>query len=85
MSSSIARQAIFDRQRNVVAYELLFRDGQSDSFPCVPARYATQTVLQTLFRQGVHPVSLSDDKPVFINFGFESLVDGTASNTRKKR
>ncbi|MDD1783088.1 EAL domain-containing protein [Enterovibrio sp. ZSDZ35] len=78
MSSRIARQAIFDRQHNVVAYELLFREGKSDCFPCVPSRYATQSVLEILFSQGLQPISLTDNKPVFINFGFESLVDGTA-------
>lgn len=81
MSSNIARQAIFDRQSQRVGYELLFRDGRCDTFPLVAAEYATEIVLNDLFVSGRSSVrTVSDGQPCFVNFSYQSLVNGTALN-----
>ncbi|VTP13852.1 EAL domain protein [Phytobacter ursingii] len=49
MYSFIARQPIFDRERQTVAYELLFRDGMNNAFPDVPPEYATSRVISDQF------------------------------------
>ncbi|WP_407330791.1 EAL and HDOD domain-containing protein [Enterovibrio sp. 27052020O] len=79
MSSNFARQAIFDTQKRVIAYEFLFRDGFRDSFPCISSDIATQSILNDLFIQGkVTHNAISGGLPCFVNFSYQSLVDGTA-------
>ena len=81
MSSNIARQAIFNRQNQLVGYELLFRDGRCDTFPLVAAEYATEIVLNDLFVSGKTSVrTVSDGQPCFVNFSYQSLINGTALN-----
>ncbi|MEI8608595.1 signal transduction protein [Enterovibrio norvegicus] len=81
MSSNIARQAIFNRQNQRIGYELLFRDGRCDTFPLVAAEYATEIVLNDLFVSGKKSVkTVSDGQPCFVNFSYQSLINGTALN-----
>ena len=49
-----ARQAIYNRKQNVVAYELLFRDGPENFFPEVETNSATsKLLLDSHFNQGL--------------------------------
>lgn len=62
-----ARQAIFNRKKNVVAYELFFRDGEKNSFPDVDGDAATsKLLLDSHFNQGLH--KLTSGKIALINF-----------------
>lgn len=49
MYSFIARQPIFDAALNTVAYELLYRNGLSNTFPLVTEEYATNHLLAEQF------------------------------------
>lgn len=40
-----ARQAILNRKKQVIAYELLFRDGVNNAFPNVGSNQATAKLL----------------------------------------
>ncbi len=60
MQAFIARQPIFDRKLNVVAYELLFRDGLDNVFDFSNGTEATSRVIVNSF----------------LNFDFESLTRG---------
>ncbi|NTS75598.1 HDOD domain-containing protein [Catenovulum sp. SM1970] len=79
-----ARQAIFNRQQNVVAYELLFRDGPENFFPDVDAHEATsKLIMRTHLNQGLS--IYSENKPVLINFGQASLESGLPSLLPKNK
>jgi EAL and modified HD-GYP domain-containing signal transduction protein len=62
-----ARQAILNRKNQVVAYELLYRDGETNSFPDIDPHQATgKLLLNTHLNQGIP--KLTDGKKAFINF-----------------
>ncbi|RRJ84644.1 EAL and HDOD domain-containing protein [Aestuariirhabdus litorea] len=65
----LARQPIFDTQRQVHAYELLFRDSDSNSASLGPedGDSATSTLFSNLFA-GVGLEEMVGDAPAFINF-----------------
>ncbi|EWH11761.1 hypothetical protein DS2_03020 [Catenovulum agarivorans DS-2] len=69
-----ARQPIFNRKQNVVAYELLFRDGPDNIFPQnVDATQATSRLLvRTHFSQGIERIT--NNKPALINFSETCLL-----------
>lgn len=73
MYSYVARQPIVDRNKNTIAFELLYRNGKENSFPDVSDDFATKSILinQVL----VHQKRILDDKKGFINFGYESLLE----------
>lgn len=73
MSSYVARQPIVDRNKKIVAFELLYRDGKENSFPNVEADFATKSILMNQFL--MHQKRILDNKQGFINFGYESLLD----------
>jgi c-di-GMP-related signal transduction protein len=63
----VARQPIFDRNRKIVGYELLFRDGTAAYMPDMDGDVATNTVLSnSLFSIGLE--SLLGGKKAFVNF-----------------
>lgn len=67
MDIFVARQPILDRKQKTVAYELLFRDGITNSFPDIDGDTATFRLLSnTFFSMGVNWISKR--KPAFINF-----------------
>ncbi len=73
MDNFLARQAIFDRGRNVYGYELLFRSSGSNAFDGSEASFATsQVIANTLFSIGLN--RLLGGKRAFINFGRNLLV-----------
>ncbi len=70
-----ARQAILNRKQNVVAYELLYREGPQNIFPNVDPHEATsKLIIKTHLNDGLHP--LTSGKPALINFGEASLLSG---------
>jgi EAL and modified HD-GYP domain-containing signal transduction protein len=75
MNVYTARQAILDRRNNVVGYELLYRDGELNSFPDIDPHQATsRLIVRTHFNQGLG--ALVDDKVSFINFSEKCLLSG---------
>lgn len=69
-----ARQAIFNSKKQVVAYELFFRDGMENSFPNVGGTEATaKLILDTQFNVGLEQIS--SGKPALINFTQHALLD----------
>jgi EAL and modified HD-GYP domain-containing signal transduction protein len=80
MDVVVARQAIFDRQRKVYGYELLFRsDAVSNAFDGTENAAATMQVLSnTLMSIGVE--QLLGGKKAFVNFDHALLVASMHSN-----
>ncbi len=78
MDAYIARQAIFDRDKHVVGYELLYRDGSSpDRAVIVDGSAATREVLSgavTLF--GL--TNLTNRLPAYVNFTRDLLLEDFA-------
>lgn len=66
-STLLARQAIYDRNKNVHAYELLFRAHGDEIATIVDGDHATSTVLLNAFTS--LPVEeILENKPAFVNF-----------------
>lgn len=73
MYSYIARQPILDIEQQVVAYELLFRDGKSNSFPNIDPNQATSNILtNSHLTLGLEKVT--SDLPAYINFHADTLI-----------
>lgn len=73
MYSFIARQPILNAEKVVVAYELLFRDGESNSFPDVDPDQATSNILtNNHLTMGVEEITT--ELPAFINFHSNALI-----------
>lgn len=63
----VARQPIFDKNRKIHGYELLFRDGTANMFSQTEGDTATTTLLSnTFFSIGID--TLTDGNKAFINF-----------------
>ncbi len=63
----VARQPIFDKNRSIYAYELLFRDGTANYVPDIDGDVATTTLLaNTFFTIGLD--TLAGGRKSFINF-----------------
>ena len=74
MDVFVARQPIFDRNRNIYGYELLFRGGMENVFPLIDGSTATSKLLSSsFFSVGIH--QLAGGKRVFINFTRRLLVE----------
>ena len=75
MFAHIARQAIFDKEKNVTGYELLYRDGRSGNRAViVDSSAATQGVLSdavTIF--GLR--NLTNTLPAYVNFTRELILN----------
>ena len=68
MNSYLARQPIFNNRKNIVAYEMLYRKDETNSFPVgVSGEKATSILLINSFFDA-DVFSMSNNKPVFINF-----------------
>ncbi len=66
-STLLARQAIYDRSKNVHAYELLFRAHGDEIATIIDGDHATSTVLLNAFTS--LPVEeILENKPAFVNF-----------------
>lgn len=74
MDIFVARQPIFDKKRQVFAYELLFRGSMENYMPDIDGDAATSSVLSSSFLNlGLD--ALSGGRNVFINFTRKLLVD----------
>ena len=75
MDVFIGRQPILDKSGRIVAYELLYRSGPKNEFPDIDSDKATSYLINHLFTSfGLSEVS--NNKPVFINFGKNMLLSG---------
>lgn len=73
MFAYVARQPIFNADREVFAYELLFRDGESNCFPDIPPDEATSKILtSTHLSLGIEEIT--GNKKAFINFHHDTLI-----------
>ncbi|MCW8091937.1 EAL and HDOD domain-containing protein [Alteromonas sp. ASW11-130] len=73
MFAYIARQPIFDVNREVFAYELLFRDGEKNCFPDIPPDEATSKLLASS-HLSLGLEEIVGDKLAFINFHRDTLM-----------
>jgi len=72
VSVFVARQAIFNRRQNVVAYELLFRDSPKNYFPNITEGKATsRLIIENQLNLGTRHIT--SGKKALINLGPESL------------
>ncbi|CCQ10909.1 Predicted signal transduction protein [Pseudoalteromonas luteoviolacea B = ATCC 29581] len=72
MKVFVARQPIFNKKQQVVAYELLFRDGTSNSFPNISDDRATaRLIMDNQLNLGTR--YLTSGKKALINIGPDSL------------
>lgn len=72
MKVFVARQPIFNKKQQVVAYELLFRDGTSNSFPNIADDRATaRLIMDNQLNLGTR--YLTSGKKALINIGPDSL------------
>ena len=70
-----ARQPILDREKELVGYELLFRDGVDNVFPDIDGDEATTKLIEgSQFNFGLE--DLTGNKPAYINFTLETLLKG---------
>ncbi|MFD2168227.1 EAL and HDOD domain-containing protein [Thalassotalea euphylliae] len=70
-----ARQPILDKNKNLFAYELLFRDSIDNIFPDIDGDEATTKMIEaSKFNMGIH--EFTGNKPAFINFTLETLSKG---------
>ncbi|MGB3211179.1 MAG: HDOD domain-containing protein [Desulforhopalus sp.] len=75
MNAFVARQPIFNTNKQIFGYELLFRTGMSNAFPDVDGETATSSLLSSSFLT-VGIDNISNGKNVFINFTEDLLVRG---------
>lgn len=67
-----ARQPILDKDKNLFAYELLFRDSIDNVFPDIDGDEATSKMIEaSRFNMGI--AEFTAGKPAFINFTLETL------------
>ncbi|SES69742.1 EAL and HDOD domain-containing protein [Thalassotalea agarivorans] len=69
-----ARQPILDKNKNLYAYELLFRDSDSNAFPDIDGDEATQKMVT--HSNHINFSKVTENKPAFINFTMGTLVKG---------
>lgn len=74
----LARQPIFDTKKNVIAYELLFRNGQENAYNGVDGNEATLKVIANSFYEFEFK-SVSGDRRVFINFTEKLITEEIAT------
>ncbi len=79
MDLFVARQPIFDRNRNLVGYELLHRESEKfNEYSSADGEYATSRVITSAFlSMGLD--SLTNGKLAFINFTASLLKSGVAN------
>ena len=70
-----ARQPIFDQHKQLMGYELLFRDGVDNVFPNIDGDEATSKLIEgSQFTFGLE--DLTDSKPAYINFTLDTILKG---------
>lgn len=77
MFAFIAREPILDREKDVYAYELLFRDGTGGTYPDHnPQR--SQQIAEKFYALDLDEIS--GEKTSFINFNSKTLIEGLPSS-----
>jgi len=79
----VARQPIFDQDRNVYGYELLFRSGLENFFSHPDGDLASDAVIDGFFLLGME--ALTGGRRAFINCTRDVLLKGYASLLPKQR
>lgn len=75
MNVFVARQPIFDRQKKIYAYELLFRTGETNGFPNIDGGAATTSLLSSsFFTVGIDKITAG--RMAFINFTEDLIARG---------
>lgn len=74
MNVFVARQPIFDKNKRVFAYELLFRESLQNIFSHKDGDYATSKLLSNVFT-AIGIDQISPYNPVFVNFTEKLLKD----------
>ncbi len=75
MNFYASRQPILDVNKELYAYELLFRDSIDNVFPDICGDKATSNIIEAnKFNNGIS--DFTSNKPAFINFTLETLVQG---------
>jgi EAL and modified HD-GYP domain-containing signal transduction protein len=73
-----ARQPIFNQNKQLMGYELLFRDGVDNVFPNIDGDEATSKLIEgSQFNFGLE--DLTDNKPAYINFTLDTILKGYPS------
>lgn len=68
-----ARQPILNTEKELFAYELLFRDGVDNVFPDIDEDEATSRIIEgTQINVGIE--EFTDHKPAFINFTLDTIL-----------
>lgn len=75
MFAFIARQPILDRDKEIFAYELFFRDGKKNCYPDVERDEATTKLIAKNY-QTLNLDDISCSKKSFISFQSETLMSG---------
>ncbi|PWI33929.1 histidine kinase [Vibrio albus] len=81
--SYVARQPILDRDRKMLGYELLFRDGPKNTFPEIEPERATSILLSEQFF-GLDYNTIGN-KIGFVNFPYQSLINQIPTLFPKKK
>ncbi|TWH45873.1 EAL and HDOD domain-containing protein [Sporomusa sp. KB1] len=74
----VARQPIFNRKQNVVAYELLFRSGFTNAYEALDGDQATTDVINNSFLL-LGMETLTGGKRAFVNFTANSIINNIPS------
>ena len=78
MEVFVARQPIFDRYRQLYAYELLFRSGLKNAFQATDSdRASIKVIADSFLRFGIQ--RMTGGKRAFINFTRDTLVKSYAN------
>lgn len=77
MDIFIARQPIFDKRMNVVAYELLYRSGKTNAALSDDDAATASVLVNGLVTIGLE--TLTDHKKAFVNFTRNLILDETAT------
>ncbi|MEE4240845.1 MAG: EAL domain-containing protein [Desulfopila sp.] len=84
MDVFVARQPIFDRNKKIFAYELLFRAGMSNGFPDIDGNTATSSLLSSsFFTVGIEKIAAG--KKAFINFTEQLILKEAPHLFSKKK
>ncbi|NLA25884.1 MAG: HDOD domain-containing protein [Firmicutes bacterium] len=78
MNVFLARQPIFDKNENVLGYEVLYRSGYANVYDGEDGDQATSEVIINTF-QTIGIENLSNRKPVFVNFTEKLIRDEVAT------
>lgn len=84
MIAHIARQAIYSADKNVVAYELLFRDGKQNCFPDISPDEATSNMLANS-HLSIGLENITSNKIAFINFHQDTLIHRFPTTLDRKK